>query len=270
MALSHSGAEVVELRADRAEAIADLVGEACADGAQRVVVLGGDGTVHHVLPAIAETGVVLGLVPVGTGNDFARALGLRTMSGDGDEVYRRALGEPAAVDLARTTHGWFATIGTCGFSADVNERANAMRWPRGERRYTLATILEVRRLRPMPVAIKLDDAELEVDAAFVAIGNTAYFGGGMAICEGADPGDGVLDITVVAATGRLEMLRFLPSVTDGLPRHRNVSTYRSRRVTITDLAPRDPARQLWADGEPTGALPVTIECAPGALLVAGV
>ncbi len=268
-ALTRLGSDVVELRPDRAEAITGLVADAVADGATRVVVVGGDGTLHHVLPAIAGTEIALGLVPVGTGNDFARALGVRGPGGGGADPYERALGDAVPVDLARSSHGWYATIGTCGFSADVNERANAMRWPRGERRYTLATILEVRHLRPFPISIGLDDTALEIDVSFVAVGNTAYFGGGMAICDGADAYDGSLDVTVVGATGRLEMLRFLPRVTAGLPEHPNVSTYRSRRVTLTELTPRVPTRQLWADGEPVGPLPVEIECVPGALLVAG-
>src|SRR5437868_4346901 len=89
----------------------------------------------------------------------------------------RAAGHVAAL---RTTHGWVASVATLGFAAAVNRRANALRWPRGSARYTVATLLRLPGLRARRLRIEVDGETHEVTCTLVAIANTAYFGGGMA------------------------------------------------------------------------------------------
>jgi diacylglycerol kinase (ATP) len=151
-----------------------------------------------------------------------------------------------------------------GFDAIVNERANAMRWPRGPRRYDLATYLELARLRPRRYAITLDGQRMETDAVLVAVGNTASYGGGMRICPAADPTDGLLDV-VVANCSRATLVRLKPKVYKGTHvEHPAVSAYQARTVEIAA-----DGIVTYVDGERACPLPVTVTSAPGALTLLG-
>jgi len=241
--------------------------EAVDGGVARIVVIGGDGLAHHVTQAVAGSGTVLGVIPVGTGNDLAGALGLPT---DPDEAARVALGPYRQLDLLRSTAGWALSVATTGFSATVNERAEAMRRPRGKARYSLATLLELPHLSAAELVLHCEDgrhtAEHRVRAALVAVGNTAMFGGGMRICPDADPTDGLVDITVIEAVGRLDLMRHFGRVFRGTHvRHRAVTTLRARAVRIEPVGPPASVR---ADGEAWGQLPVRIEAVPAALRIA--
>ncbi len=239
--------------------------ELVAGAPDRVIVAGGDGTVHTLLPALAGSGVVVGVVPFGTGNDFARGLGLAT--GNIDDAVDAALGEPVTIDLGRAGDRWFASVATLGFPTRVNARANGLRWPKGARRYTVATILEIPRLAPTPLTITIDGKSHRFDATLVAVGNTALFGGGMRVCPAADPTDGLLDVVVVGPTGRIELLRFFPKVFGGdHMSHRAVDTFRGHEIVV---APTEPTTATWADGEPFATGTITLTAAPAALKIAG-
>jgi diacylglycerol kinase (ATP) len=265
--IRRQGHEVVELTADSRDAASACLHHAVSKGADRLVLVGGDGLAHLATQALAGTGVVLGLVPVGTGNDFARGLGLAT-----DDValaVTRALSDAAPLDALRTTHGWVASVATLGFSAAVNDRANRLRHPRGSTRYTLATLLELPSLRPMPVRITLDGDVIERDVTLLAIANTAFFGGGMAICPDAHGADGRLELAIVGAVGRATLLRFFPQVFRGRHvTHPAVTMLAGRKLRIERTDDGHDAG-LWGDGEPVGALPVDVEVVPAALHVAG-
>ena len=237
----------------------------CVDeGAERLIAVGGDGVVNIAVNAIAETDVVLGVVPAGTGNDFARALGL--LDGDIDAQVDRALADAAPVDAIRTDHGWVASVATLGFSGDVTARANRLRWPRGQHRYTLATLLQLRRLQTYPVTVIVDGQRIgTASTMLLAVGNTPYFGGGMRICPGAEPSDGLLQVVDIDAVTRLRFLRVFPTVFSG--RHVDRPEVAVGNGTIVDVDGNDI--DLWADGERLGPLPVRLELVPAALMVAG-
>ena len=229
---------------------------------ERVIVVGGDGIVHLAVNALATTPVELGIVPIGTGNDAARALGLPL---DVPAAIAASLGDSGSVDGLKTTHGWALTVATLGFSVAVNKRANRLRWPRGSARYKRATLEELPGLQPVLITITLDGKAHEVSATLIAVGNGAYFGGNMQICPAASPNDGLLDVTVVGPMGRIELLRFFPTVYSGAHlSHPAVTTYRARVVELSGTT------DLWADGEPMGPLPATLEAIPGALRIAGI
>ncbi len=236
---------------------------ALAEGAERLVAVGGDGTVRLALQAVAGTPTVLGIVPAGTGNDFARAFDLRP-GADLEAAVARALGPHGSVDAISTPRGWVASSVTGGFSGDVNRRGSAMRFPSGPSRYTAATLAELPRLRARPIAVTTDGRRRNFDAAFAVVANTAYFGGGMAICPEADPGDGLLDALVVGAVGRIELLRLFPRVFKGTHvAHRKVSQLQGRAVEIDG-----DGIELWGDGDPLGPAPLRLEAAPGAVRLA--
>jgi diacylglycerol kinase (ATP) len=249
--------------ASTATALRDLI---ATDAVDRVIVLGGDGVVHLAIQVLAEGSIPLGICPVGSGNDIAAALSLPTGL---DDAVRVALGPTRSVDLLRIGDRWAASIATIGFAGDVNARANRLRRPRGASRYTVATVVELPRLRARPVRLSIDEGEPgDLQATLVAIANTDRFGGGMRIAPDALCDDGLLDITVVGPVGRIRLLRFFGRVFRGthtaLP---EVTTHRGSQVALTC-----PGVQLWADGEPIGdplgSEPLLIETVRGALLVA--
>ncbi|MGD9754250.1 MAG: diacylglycerol kinase family protein [Acidimicrobiia bacterium] len=242
----------------------------------RVVAVGGDGLVHQVIQGIAGSRTALAVVPLGTGNDFAGALGIPQAR---DQAIALAFGPTRSIDLLRSARGWAATVATLGFSAAVNERAERLRRPRGSARYSVATVLELPRLRPIELVMHLGgtaggerrlgaaEAEQRLRAALVAVANTPMFGGGMRICPAARPDDGLLDVTVIDAVSRADLLRHFLRVFRGTHvRHPAVSTYRARSVTL--VAPGLPDATARADGEAWGRLPLTIDAVPRALLVA--
>jgi diacylglycerol kinase (ATP) len=224
--------------------------------------------VHTALQAVAGTGVPLGIVAAGTGNDFAAALGVPPQPLAAAEAIAAtfAAGRTRAVDLAhmRSADGqerWYGAVLAAGFDAIVNERANAMRFPRGPRRYDLAIVGELARLRPRRYTLRLDGVAHTVDAVLVAVGNTASYGGGMRICPAADPTDGLLDVVVAGAVGRLTLMRIKPQVYRGTHvEHPMVTSFRARTVEL-----ESEGIIGYADGERAFPLPVTVTCVRDAL-----
>jgi diacylglycerol kinase (ATP) len=241
---------------------------AVADGAGALVAIGGDGTVHQAMQAVAGTDIPFGPVPAGTGNDFAIDTGFPADPVTAVAVIAEALraGRSRVVDLARMTGAdgaerWYGAVLAAGFDAIVNERANRMRWPRGPRRYDVAILIEMVRLKPRRYLMRLDGVLHELDAVLVAVGNCPSYGGGMRICPDADPTDGLLDVVVAGRADRRTMIRVKPHIYQGTHvEHPVVSSYRARTV---ELAAEGIV--TYADGERSLALPVTITAVPGAL-----
>ncbi|MDG9720586.1 diacylglycerol kinase [Streptomyces sp. DH24] len=242
---------------------------AVADGTEALIAVGGDGMASLALQAVAGTSTPLGLVAVGTGNDFARALGLpvRDPAAAG-RLIADALkgGRLRDVDLGRAGDRWFGTVLASGFDSRVNDRGNRMRWPAGRAKYDLAMLAELAAFRPFPYRIRLDDGQVrEVEATLVAVGNGSSYGGGMRICPGADLADGLFDITVVGDCSRATLLRVFPRVYRGTHvDHPAVTVLRAARVELAA-----DGITGYADGEPLGPLPLAARCVPGAVRVVG-
>ena len=240
---------------------------AVAAGTAAVVAVGGDGAAHAALQAVAGTATPLAVVPAGTGNDLARALGVPAEPVAAARAAAEDLvaGRGRTVDAGRTGGRWWATVLCCGFDSAVTERANRLRWPRGPRRYDLAVLTELARLRPREVTLVLDGEPRTLLVTLVAVGNTCWYGAGMQICPGADPADGRFDVTVVGPLTRRELVRTRPGLTDGSHvTHPAVSVHRATRVELTS-----EGVSTYADGEPVAPLPAVAECVPGALTVVG-
>jgi len=234
-----------------------------------LVVVGGDGSAHQGVQFCADTGVALGVVPAGTGNDLARTLGAPKDPLEATDRLVAALksGERTKMDLGRVAGGpWFAGVLCAGFDSAVNERANRMRWPAGPRRYDLAILAELAKLRPGRLTVEQDGERTELDATQVAVGNIPHYGGGIPICPAADPTDGVFDVTLVGRAGRLDLIKMLPGLRTGNHVHHPiVTTSRARQVRLGEAN----GWIAYADGERIGPLPVEVSCVPGALLVVG-
>ncbi|MEU5363641.1 diacylglycerol kinase [Streptomyces sp. NPDC005925] len=242
---------------------------AVADGTDALIAVGGDGMASLALQAVAGTSTPLGLVAVGTGNDFARALGLpvRDPAAAG-RLVADALkgGRLRDIDLGRAGDRWFGTVLASGFDSRVNDRGNRMRWPTGRAKYDLAMLAELAAFRPLPYRIRLDDGQVrEVEATLVAVGNGSSYGGGMRICPGADLTDGLFDITVVGDCSRATLLKVFPRVYRGTHvDHPKVTVMRAAEVELAA-----DGITGYADGEPLGPLPLTARCVPGAVRVVG-
>ncbi len=238
-------------------------------GTGALIAVGGDGMANLALRAVAGTRTPLGLVAVGTGNDFARALGLpvREPAAAG-RMIADALkcGRIHDIDLGQAGGRWFGTVLASGFDSRVNDRGNRMRWPAGRFKYDLAMIAELAAFRPVPYRIRLDDGEVrEVEATLVAVGNGSSYGGGMRICPGADLTDGLFDITVVGDCSRATLLRVFPRVYRGTHAgHPAVTVLRAARVEIAAEGITG-----YADGEPIGPLPLSARCVRGGVRVVG-
>jgi diacylglycerol kinase (ATP) len=260
--LRDAGFEVLEMAGRDADEALDLARMAVNDGVDILAVVGGDGMVHLAVQALAGSSTRLGLVPAGTGNDVARYLDLprKDVHAATDILIG---GKERTIDLARVGARYFVTVLAAGFDAKVNERANQMTWPRGQMRYNLATVAELRTFRPIPYVLDLDGEQHRFDAMMVAVGNGPSFGGGLRITEGALLDDGLLDVVVIRPMSKTELVRTYPKLFKGThvlhPEYRH---YPARKVTIAA-----PGVVAYADGERIGALPLTVEVVPQALTV---
>ncbi|MET1060281.1 MAG: diacylglycerol kinase [Nocardioides sp.] len=251
--------ELVGRDADEGRALAEA---AVSDGAEALVVVGGDGMVHLGVQVVAGTDTPLGIIPAGTGNDVARYLDLpRTDAAAAADVVIGS--RRRRIDLARSGDRYFVTVLAAGFDAVVNERANRMSWPKGQMRYNLATLAELRTFEPIPYTLELDGATRRLDAMLVAVGNGPSFGGGLRITEGALIDDGMLDVVIIKPMTKPDLIRTYPKLFKGT--HIHHPQYEHHRVHEVTVAA--PGIVTYADGERFGALPLTISCAPGALTV---
>lgn len=264
------GDAVSVLIGDTAGHSARLVHDAVAGGVDVVVAVGGDGMVHLAVQALAGSATALGIVPSGTGNDYARAL----------DIPRRdpaaatgliATTEPVPTDLARLDGPdgagprWFTAVLSAGFDSRANALANRLRFPRGGSRYTVAVLAGLRDTRGMDLTLTVDGAEHRHRAELVTIGNTAYYGGGLAMLAGADPTDGLLDVVVVDEVGPLRLLALFPRVFTGAHlRLGIVHRYRAVRVQVVSA---DRGVLSYADGDQFAPLPLDLTCVPGAVRV---
>jgi diacylglycerol kinase (ATP) len=256
------GVEVDLLVGGDARESSVLAAEAVAAGTDAIIACGGDGLVHLAIQELAGTKTALGVIACGTGNDFARSVGLpRKALEPALAVILR--GEQQPVDLGRAGTTWFGAVLATGFDSRVNDRGNRMRWPRGRMKYNVAMVAELTSFSPIDYRLVLDGRELQMPAMMVAVGNGASYGGGMRIWPGASMTDGLLEITVIAEMSRLKLARLFPSVYSGHHvRHAEVLTFRAAHLGIwaDDVT-------AYADGEPVGALPLDCAAVPGALRV---
>ena len=226
-----------------------------------VIALGGDGFIHEIIQHLVSRDIPLGVIPCGTGNDFARSIGVF------DLPFSRQLEliekhDATHIDLGRVQDQWFAAILSSGFDALVNDRANSMRWPRGRMRYNIAMIEKLIALRPHSYRIRVDERYLEVQATLVTVANGSSYGGGMKVCPDASITDGLFDVMVLGRVSRIELLKVFPKVyRGGHVGHPAVTFYRCNEIEI------DGSGSSFADGEPIAQLPLRAKCVSAALKV---
>lgn len=258
-------AEVCETRG--AGDAAELAREAVERGIELVVAAGGDGTLNEVLNGIAVdlSGVRLGVIPLGTGNDFVRSIGVPADLHDAVETLVR--GRTRRIDVARAsadTSRYFLNMSAGGFSNEVDEMMDAevkRRW--GPLAYIRSAAMALPELTAHHARILLDGAEeLEADVYAIVVANARYVASGIPAAPSARLDDGALDVLIFREVSAAQLAVLVPSALLG--RHEDsdhVICRRAGRVEVT----ADPPIPFNADGEPIGDGPATFEILAGAL-----
>ena len=238
-----------------------VVTEAVASG-DVVVAVGGDGMVASLAGSVVAAGGVLGIVPVGRGNDFARQLGLPSAA---EEVAATLLhAAPRAVDVLDVDGHVVVGSVYVGVDSLASELVNRAHRLPGRVQYPYAAVRALATYQPCTYVIEVDGTPHEHRAATVVVANSGYYGNGMNIAPGARVDDGLLDVVVVEAASRRRLVRCLPKLYDGS--HVELAEVRvmtARRVTLS--SPDRPT--AYGDGEPVAPLPLTAVVRPGALNV---
>ena len=230
---------------------------------EKVVAIGGDGLVNLCLQEVAEQNIGLSVIPAGTGNDFARAVGSHKKSVN--EIFNIVRSQdPTTIDLGLVTGAfgkrWYVQVLSTGFDALVNNLANRINWPRGQMKYTLATLLTLARFKPIPYELIIDGKQFKQDFMLLSVANGETYGGGMRICPDASNSDGIFDILLVHPVSKIVLLSIFPKVFTGkhVP-HPKIDMIRGKKVQLSADA------SAFADGEFVSKLPIEITNVKNAL-----
>jgi len=250
--------------------VAELAGEAYAQGYRRFLAVGGDGTAHEIINGVfshqkTTQRIGLGFLPLGTGNSF-----LRDFSEHGAQASLEALenGRKRCVDLLRLTHAtgtiYSFNLLSVGFTADVGAVTNRRFKRFGNLGYLLGVCVKVVQLNRRGFKIRVDD-ELDWDerrCLFLTFNNSKYTGGTMLIAPQADPGDGYIEYVRWGPIGRVGLLRMLPRLYDGTHIEHPLASRRAvKRVEFALDGPVD----VMVDGEIMTVDCKTLEILPGVL-----
>lgn len=243
----------------------ELAVEAAQEGYPLVVAVGGDGTANETVNGLMQLPPhrrpAFGQLSSGTGNDFARNVGLPRRV----DQWVRMLREPRlrSLDLGRVNGRYFLNATGVGFDAEVAYLADKL--PTiftGTFNYMVSVLVELFTYRSQPMRIQVDETRLEGECFLAAVGNLPHIGGGIRICPGARADDGLFEVVIVEGLPRLEVLRVLPKAfSGGHIGHPKVRVLSGRQVVIDSDAPLH-----WqADGEVSSGLPAHFEVHPAAL-----
>lgn len=266
------GAEV-EVSASGADLVA-RARDAAENGVERLVVVGGDGSLHHATQGLAGGECALGMVPIGSGNDFANTLGVPR---DLEAAVEAAVERPVRpMDLGKVTgpagFRWFNMYCGAGFDSEVTRRANEVRWLKGPAIYPWAVVKALWSFRPVGFRIEYEDERgdagvIEERGMFVTVANGPTFGGGMKIAPDARLDDGLFDLVFVREISKTKLLRVFPKVYSGKHVGRpELDILRVRRVRIE----LDREMRTYGDGEamiPVDEAGVEVELVVGGLRV---
>ncbi|MBI2243831.1 MAG: diacylglycerol kinase family lipid kinase [Nocardioides sp.] len=272
--LREGGATVDVTYSPGPHAMVELVDQAVGRG-DVVVSVGGDGMLSSLAGLVSDRGGLLGVLPAGRGNDFARMLGLP----EDAEGQARLLLEGAVrhVDLIAVTglgRARRVVAGSvyAGVDARATEIVDRATWLPRRLQYPYAAVRSLATYQAGRYVVAVDGIEHTYIAATVVVANSGYYGSGMKIAPAASVEDGRLDVVVIEAASRVALMRSLPKVYDGshvaLP---EVTVLTGTRVELRGTS--RSAIPVGGDGEPLGPLPTldaapaTVEVLPGALAV---
>ncbi len=256
-----AGAELVQ-SLDAAD-LTTLARQAAADGVERLLAAGGDGTMHYVLAGLAGSGCALAALPLGSGNDIASSLGMPL---DLEAAVRAGLAAPVSrIDLVRVGDRLYGGVAGVGFDSVANETANRVRRLKGPLIYVYAVLHTLATFKPLSYTIDFEGGRFEGEGMMMLAANTPRFGGGMRVAPEARLDDGLLDLVVVKKVSRPTFLRVFPKVYKGAHLgHPAVFTVKTPWAHVRLGRPM----HVYGDGErlvPVGPDGVRFEVVPGAL-----
>ena len=236
--------------------------ESAVQAGETVASLGGDGMLRPIAGALRNTGSALAILPGGRGNDLARVLGIPTAPA---EAARLAVeGQEQMLDVAQVEGTPYMGIASFGFDSDANRIANEARLIRGNLVYLYAALRALAGWRPARFTVTVDGTRHEITGYSVAVANSRAYGGGMFIAPDAELDDGLLDVVMTSTSSKLRALRAFPKVFKGT--HVSDANVQVVRGAVVEVA-ADRAFDIYADGDPVGALPATIRVEPRCLRV---
>jgi diacylglycerol kinase (ATP) len=245
-----------------------LARQAVRNGASRVIAAGGDGTVNEVLNGLAEDfgRTELGLIPLGTGNDFARSIGVAHDLEDALRILRE--GHTRWIDVVRarlrTSSRWFLNMSAGGFSGEVSEKASEAKGTWGPLAYLRGAVEALPELHGYHTVIRLPDERLELEVYNVVVCNGRYVASGIPVAPEARLDDGLLDVLIVPATTMPRIAALVPQVLLGL--HMGSDLLLFRRTPWVEIE-STPGMWFNLDGELQGDEPIRFEVLPRALKV---
>lgn len=266
---------------DHAYHAIELAKEAVKDGFRRLLVIGGDGAIHEVLNGLYSQNevnpaeVILGLIPVGSGNDWSRLHEIPHEYGAAADLIASADTHTRVQDVARVHTmmdgkpycRYMVNIGGLGFDSEVCHRFDLAkeRGHAGDRQYLKSLLSGFISYKSLKFRVAVDGEEFYRGTAFsVALGIGRYCGGGMMQTPDAVPDDGLIDVTVVGELSKWKFLAKVPSLFKGdIYRHKEVHHTRGRQIDISAA----PYSYMEVDGEPVGITPVRIEIVPAGVQV---
>lgn len=260
--LRERGIEVIEASCKDVAEVAALC-RAHAGGIDRVIAAGGDGTVSMIVNGIAGLDLSLGVVPLGTANDFARTLGIPDSIAEAFAVIAR--GQTRTVDLGQVNQHYFLNVAHIGFGVEVARRlpSRLKRWL-GPLSYMVAALDTLRVLRPIGVHIRAGRHERHLRVVQLAIGNGVYYGGGTPVAHDARIDDARLDLYAVPPQPWWRWFRVAVALRRGRTQDlRDVLSLRASEIEVRTRRPHG----ITADGEPAARTPAVFRCHPAALRI---
>jgi diacylglycerol kinase (ATP) len=239
-----------------------LARQAAQEGAEIVAALGGDGHVGACANGIVGTGTALAVIPAGTGNDFARHLGLDRKD---PLSTARLLSAPVTrtMDLAHVDTAergrYYVNVAGAGFDSEVNAHANGVRRLSGTPKYIYSTFVTLARFTAGQFEVRVDGEDHSLPAMMIAVANGTSYGGGMLVTPDARIDDGALDVCIIGEVSKWDFVRTFPKVFKG--RHVAHPAVRMLRGEKVEISADRPFR-VYADGEVVGSLPATFTVFP--------
>ncbi|MDD5541551.1 MAG: diacylglycerol kinase family lipid kinase [Acidobacteriia bacterium] len=247
-----------------AKHIQDLAAQAVRDKVDIFAICGGDGSAHYALQPLVHTPTALAILPIGSGNDLAMNAGIPSDFTAALQLLTR--GVPRSIDVAKTQSGFYGCIGGIGFDSEVTRRANNRNgWIRGAALYPFAIVTTLISFRPRAARIRWDGGQsFEEPIMFAVFANAASYGRGIRIAPKAKLDDGWLDVCIVKAMSKAELIRTYPKAYKGTHvNHPKLVQFRAQSISIE----ADEPLELYGDGEFMESTPVEIQVVPKALHV---
>ncbi len=243
----------------------ELSQQAVKNGADKIIAIGGDGTLREVATALKDTEVTLGIIPCGTGNDLSRALHIPH---DTVKALEIALsGERRQMDAAMANDELYFNVAGFGFDVDVLDATLLFKekYKNGSIAYLRGLLHSMRTMKLRKTTITTPDGVLEKNCLIIAVGNGTHFGGGMMVTPKADPFDGLLDVCIGSDVTKAVLLRVLTKFLKGkhIAYTKYITYFKATEVT----AVCEPASRIEVDGDVMPGTPVTFRVLPKALWV---